>query len=77
MPTFKYKGRALVGYAAFKNHCSLFPYSGTFIDEHREQLEGFPTAKGTIRFTVENPLPASLVEELVRQRIGDIDRRSA
>ncbi|MGH2788501.1 MAG: iron chaperone [Actinomycetota bacterium] len=78
MPTFKYQGRALVGYAAFKNHCSLFPYSTKVMDSLKEELQSFDTSgKGaTIRFPVGKPLPAALVRKLVKVRIEEIESRN-
>jgi uncharacterized protein YdhG (YjbR/CyaY superfamily) len=78
MPTFKYQGRALVGYAAFKNHCSLFPYSKGVMDSLREELKPYDTAsKGaTIRFTADKPLPDALVKKVVKVRIEEIESRT-
>jgi uncharacterized protein YdhG (YjbR/CyaY superfamily) len=76
MPTFKYRGRALVGIAAFKDHCSLFPYSTGVMDAYKEELRSFETSKGTIRFLVDKPLPAGLVKKLVKARIEEIEGRS-
>jgi uncharacterized protein YdhG (YjbR/CyaY superfamily) len=75
MPAFRYHGRALVSYDAFKAHCSLFPMSATLIERYREELAGFATAKGTLRFTPEHPLPKDLVERIVRERMAQIDAR--
>jgi uncharacterized protein YdhG (YjbR/CyaY superfamily) len=69
MPTFKYEG-ALVCIAAFGNHCSLFPMGGAAIEKFRKELRDFETAKGTIRFTVEKPLPASLITKIVKLRVS-------
>jgi uncharacterized protein YdhG (YjbR/CyaY superfamily) len=51
MPTFKYKG-SLLGFAAFSNHCSLFPMNSHLIDVFKNELKDFKTSKGTIRFPV-------------------------
>jgi uncharacterized protein YdhG (YjbR/CyaY superfamily) len=75
MPTFKYQGRALVGFAAFKNHCSLFPYSRGAIDLHKEELKSYEISKGTIRFPIDNPLPAALVKKIVKMRIEEIETK--
>lgn len=75
MPAFRYHGRALVSYAAFKAHCSLFPMSSALIETHRDELAGFATAKGTLRFTPEHPLPNDLVARIVRERMAQIDAR--
>ncbi len=68
IPTFK-EGRMLVAYAAFTKHCSFFPLSASILEEFRNELSGYETSRGTIRFTVEHPLPSSLVKKIVRARI--------
>jgi uncharacterized protein YdhG (YjbR/CyaY superfamily) len=75
MPAFRYRGRALVSYAGFKAHCSLFPMSAALIEAHRAELAGYATAKGTLRFTPEHPLPRDLVERIVHERMAQIDVR--
>lgn len=69
MPAFRAHGRWLVGYAAFKEHCSFFPMSGALVEAFAEDLQGFVTTKGTIHFTPEQPLPAALVKKLVKARL--------
>ncbi|MSV30747.1 MAG: hypothetical protein EXQ52_18675 [Bryobacterales bacterium] len=69
MPMFKYKGM-LVGVAAFEKHCSLFPGPGV-IETFKKELEGFPTSKGTIRFPIDKPMPASLVKKPVKARVAE------
>ena len=73
MPAFRYRGRALVSYSAFKDHCSFFPMSGAVTEAHKTELDGFVFAKGTIRFTPTHPLPAELVRAMVRDRVAQID----
>jgi uncharacterized protein YdhG (YjbR/CyaY superfamily) len=75
IPAFKLHGRPLVSYAALKNHCSLFPMSPAVVDAHRKELEPYDTSKGTIRFSVDKPLPAALVRKLVKARIAEIEGR--
>jgi len=72
MPTFRYLGRPLVAYAAFRTHCSLFGMS-YILETHREQLAGYDTSKGTVRFTPAEPLPSALVTTLVRARQAQIE----
>lgn len=67
IPSFKHHGY-LVGFAAFKHHCSFFP--GTALTRFKKELASYETAKGTIRFTVDKPLPAALVRKLVKARIA-------
>ena len=73
IPMFKYKGM-LVGFAAFSNHCSLFP--GAILEPFKDELKQYRTAKGTIQFPVDKPLPAALVRKLVQARIGENERKS-
>jgi uncharacterized protein YdhG (YjbR/CyaY superfamily) len=69
MPTFRYKG-ALVGYAAFKAHCSFFPMSGRLVEEFADELKAYKTSKGTIQFPVDQPLPPALVKKIVKARVA-------
>lgn len=67
IPAFKYNG-TLVWFAAFSKHCSLFP-GASVIHDFKEELRGFTTSKGTIRFTSDKPLPTALVKKLVKARV--------
>jgi len=74
MPAFKYKG-ILVYFAAFSNHCSLFP-TALAIEQFKNELKGFQTSKGTIQFTTDKPLPTSLVRKMVKARIAQNERKA-
>jgi len=74
MPAFKYKG-SLVYYAAFANHCSLFPGSGAVIAAFKDELKGHHTSKGTIQFPLDKPLPAALVRKIVKARVAEQERK--
>lgn len=71
MPAFKLDGRLLVGFAAFKNHCSFFPWNGHTVDDFKEELKNYHTSKGTIQFTVEKPLPLTLIKKIVKARVQE------
>jgi uncharacterized protein YdhG (YjbR/CyaY superfamily) len=71
MPTFKDQGRFLVSYAAFKNHCSLFPASKAVMEAHGEALKPYFSGKGTFRFRPDKPIPAALVKKIVKIRIEE------
>lgn len=80
MPAFKDHGRFLVSYAAFKEHCSLFPSSEAVIEALGEELKPNLSGKGTIRFTADKPLPARLVRKIVKIRLEEnaaLRRRSS
>jgi uncharacterized protein YdhG (YjbR/CyaY superfamily) len=70
MPMFKFNGM-LVGYAAFKKHCSLFPTGSGVLDRFEKELKGFRTSKGTIQFPPDEPLPDALVKKIVRARVKE------
>ena len=71
VPGFKYKNKYLVGYAAAKNHMSLFPTSHPII-EFSNELTMYKTSRGTIRFSAETALPRELIIKLVTVRMNDI-----
>jgi uncharacterized protein YdhG (YjbR/CyaY superfamily) len=71
MPGFKYKGKYLLGYAAFKEHLSLFPTSVP-IEELKGKLKDFKIAKGTIQFTLNKPIPDDLIREIVGARLKQL-----
>jgi len=72
MPTLKYNGRALVYFTASKEHMSFYPSSWA-IDELRDRLSDYKTTEHSIQFTLRNPLPNELIEDLVRIHVRDID----
>lgn len=74
MPAFKYKG-GLMGYAAFTNHCSLFPMSPAVIVAFADELKAFQTSKGTIQFPVDKPPSAALIKKLVKARVAENEAR--
>jgi len=75
MPAFRLGGKALVGYAAFKDHYSFFPMSTAAIDAHREELGEHVTGKGTISFGYGERLPVRLVKRVVKTRLAEIAAR--
>ena len=74
IPTFKYKG-AVVWYAAFSNHCSLFPGSLAVIKAFKNELKDYTTSKGTIHFPLNKPLPAALLKRIVKARLAEKERK--
>ncbi len=68
MPAFKHNG-VLVWFAAFSNHCSLFP-TASVIEAFKSELKGFSISKGTIQFPANKPLPTALIKKLVRARVA-------
>ena len=71
MPAFEQDGRFLVSYAAFKDHCSLYPASSAVREALGDDLEPYFSGKGTLRFRADEPIPATLVKEIVRVRLEE------
>ncbi len=74
LPAFRYNGM-LVGFGATAHHCAFYLMSGSTVEAHRDELAGYDTSKGTIRFQADQPLPADLVHKLVQARIAENERR--
>jgi uncharacterized protein YdhG (YjbR/CyaY superfamily) len=69
MPAFRVRGKVVAGFAAFKNHLSYFPHSGSVIPALRHDVATYATSKGTLQFPIDTPLSKELVEELIAVRI--------
>lgn len=70
IPAYRVDGKFLFGFGAAARHCAFYP--GAFpLEAHREELGGYDTSKGTIRFPAEKPLPAALVRKLVKSRLAE------
>jgi uncharacterized protein YdhG (YjbR/CyaY superfamily) len=75
IPAFRFDGKMLVGFGAAANHCAFYPMSSTTVAAHQNELQGYDTSKGTIRFTPQKPLPAALVRKLVKARIAEMKEK--
>jgi uncharacterized protein YdhG (YjbR/CyaY superfamily) len=74
VPAFRLHGKVIAGFAAFKNHLSYLPHSGSVFPELGDELSKYQTSTGALRFPVDEPLPKALVKKLVairrRQALG-------
>lgn len=70
VPAFKHHG-SLVSFGAAKNHCAFYVQSPAVMEAHADELAGYDTSKGTIRFTPDEPLPSTLVKKLVKARMKE------
>ena len=68
MPAFRHN-RVLVWFAAFSDHCSLFP-TAAIIEKFKNELKPFSTSKGTIQFPTNKPLPLAIIKKLVKARVA-------
>jgi uncharacterized protein YdhG (YjbR/CyaY superfamily) len=74
MPALRTKKGVLVWFAAFSNHCSLFP-TAAVIEAFKDNLKNFSTSKGTIHFPTDKPLPVELIKKIVKARIQRIEKK--
>jgi uncharacterized protein YdhG (YjbR/CyaY superfamily) len=75
MPGFKLNHRYMLGFAAFKDHLSLFPTSQPMSLLSQDVHDKFVTSKGTLQFTPEDPLPDSVIKQIIQERIKDISKK--
>lgn len=61
----------LVGFGATAKHCAFYLMSASMVETYKEELKGYDTSKGTIRFSADKPLPSALVRKLVKARIAE------
>jgi uncharacterized protein YdhG (YjbR/CyaY superfamily) len=73
MPTFKREGRFLVSFAGWKSHCSIYPLTDTLLKAHSDTLKGYDRTKGSLHFTSEKPLPDAVLEDLLRERVAEME----
>jgi uncharacterized protein YdhG (YjbR/CyaY superfamily) len=74
LPAFWQNGM-LVGFGAAAKHCAFYLMSGSTVEAHQTELRNYDTSKGTVRFSADRPLPASLVRKLVKARIAENEGR--
>ncbi len=74
MPAYHFHGM-IGGFAAFKNHCSFFPWDSKTIDVFKDELSGFKTSAGTVQFIPEKPLSEELLQKILRYRVeGNLEK---
>ena len=72
MPAFKLRGKTIAGFAAFKNHLSYLPHSGSVIPQLAKETAAYASTKGSLHFPVDEPLPEALVRKLLEVRMAEV-----
>jgi uncharacterized protein YdhG (YjbR/CyaY superfamily) len=72
MPAFKVQGKTVAGFAAFKNHLSYLPHSGSVLATLSDDVANYDQSKGALRFAVDKPLPKRLVKKLVITKMKEL-----
>ena len=76
VPAFRVRGKTFAGSAAFQNHLSYLPFSGSVLSQLAGELEGYTMTKSALHFAVDRPLPKALVTKLIAARLGKAPRRA-
>jgi uncharacterized protein YdhG (YjbR/CyaY superfamily) len=76
IPAFRVGGSTVAGIAAFKDHLSYLPFSGSVLAQLTDELDGYSMTKSSLHFEVDQPLPKALVERLIAARLADVAQRS-
>jgi uncharacterized protein YdhG (YjbR/CyaY superfamily) len=71
MPAYKVNGKTIAGFAAFKNHLSYLPHSGSVLDKLGDELSSYASTKGSLHLPVDQPLPRDLVKRLLETRLAE------
>jgi uncharacterized protein YdhG (YjbR/CyaY superfamily) len=77
VPAFRLRGETVAGFAAFKNHLSYLPFSGSVLAQLADELEGYAVTKSSLHFPVDRPLPKGLVKKLIATRLAEGGRRAS
>jgi uncharacterized protein YdhG (YjbR/CyaY superfamily) len=76
VPAFCMYGTTVAGFAAFKNHLSYLPHSGTVLGQLADDLADYTMTKGSLHFPVDRPLPKAIVTRLIAVRLSEANRRT-
>ena len=72
MRAFKVKGKTVAGFAAFKNHLSYLPHSGSVLAMLPDDVVPYETSKGSLKFAIDKPPPKRLVKKLITARMREL-----
>lgn len=75
IPTFTVHGKGVIGFDGFKNHNSIFPYSGSFAARMKEELAGYEQTKSSIHFDKEKPFPKGLLKKIIKERLKQMESK--
>ena len=71
VPAFRVEGTTVAGFAAFREHLSYLPFSGSVLSQLAGELQGYTMTKSALHFAVDQPLPRALVEKLIAVRLSE------
>lgn len=71
IPTFELDGRYLLYIAAFKEHVSVYPVTSGMVARYGKAIAPYRTGRGTLRFSLDAPIPTGLVAKLAKVRVQE------
>ena len=77
VPAFRVQGTAVAGFAAFRDHLSYLPFSGSVLAQLAHELQGYTRTKSALHFPIDRPLPKPLVARLIAVRLEQAAQRSS
>lgn len=77
VPAFKLQGTTVAGLAAFKNHLSYLPHSGSVLTALADDTHTYAQTSGSLHFPVDQPLPRRLIKKLLTTRMRQAGIRAA
>ena len=76
IPAYKLNGRAVLYFAGWAQHYSIYPSTDPLVEAFKEELAPYEISKGTIRFPLSEPVPAKLIEGIAKFRVREAAERS-
>lgn len=76
IPTFTVNAKKLVWFAAFKSHIGFYPGAAA-IKTFKKEMSPYKTAKGSVQFPFDEPLPLDLVTRIVKSRLAELTSPSS
>ena len=76
VPAFRVGGKTVAGFAAFRDHLSYLPFSGSVLSQLSDELDGYTMTKSALHFPVDRPLSKKLVKRLIAVRLAEAGRGS-
>jgi len=68
IPAYRLHGRAVIYFAAWKQHYSIYPATDGLAEAFKNELVSYEVSKGTIRFPLSEPVPVKLIERIAKFR---------
>jgi len=75
MPTYKLRGAAVLYFAGWKQHYSLYPAGARLLAAFKHELASYKINNSTIRFPLSEPVPVKLIARIAKFRSKEAAER--